>query len=177
MRKAIITTMLIPFIQIQEGLNKDRYFNYLQEVEFSISSDDFVLPSTIRGIRNNNWGNIEKGLKWKGLSKKVKDPRFCNFIDPIFGIRAIIRITRSYKRRYKIDTVEKWTNRWAPPHENKTNLYANYIISKTGSNEIKVDDYDYMKSFVKAVCEMENGIKEIDSAWNNWYFSHAWIIV
>ena len=129
--------------------------------------------STVRGIRNNNWGNIEKGIRWRGLAKESTDVRFATFSNPIYGLRAIIKITRTYNRRYGINTTTTWVNRWAPSHENNVSAYADYLNSHV-SRIIKPHDYTYMKTFVKSVCEMECGREAINTIWNDWLFHEAW---
>ena len=66
-----------------------------------------------RGIRNNNPGNLEMGSPWQGLTKTPQDNRFCSFITPAYGIRAlaVTLITYHDKRKAKngtrIDTVRE----------------------------------------------------------------------
>lgn len=127
----------------------------------------------IRGIRNNNWGNVELGAKWKGLATS-QDVRFCTFKDPIYGLRAIIKITQNYHSRHNIKSVKGWVNRWAPAHENNVVKYKSFIELNTKSKRFKPNDKEYMRSFVKAVCQMECGVKEINKLWNDWYFDRAW---
>ena len=45
-----------------------------------------------RGIRNNNPGNIKLGTNWDGLSDEQNDDVFCQFKEPVWGIRALMRI-------------------------------------------------------------------------------------
>ena len=127
----------------------------------------------IRGIRNHNWGNIEKGANWKGLAKST-DSRFATFKDPIYGLRAIIRITQNYHKQYGIKTNLAWVNRWAPKHENDVVKYSKFIELNTKTKKIKPFDKKFMRSFVKAVCMMECGTKVINELWLDWYFDHAW---
>lgn len=125
-------------------------------------------------MRNHNWGNVEKSnrYKWKGEISGL-DSRFCTFKDPIYGLRAIIKITNTYYYKYKIKSIVKWVGRWAPSFENDTNAYAEFLIKATGSLEINVEDKEMMREFVKAVCIKECGwqIKEL---WIDWYFDRAW---
>ena len=55
------------------------------------------MPS--RASRNNNPGNIEHGGNaWHGMSAKQTDPRFVQFTEGKWGVRAIARILRTYGR-------------------------------------------------------------------------------
>lgn len=161
------------FYDVSADYDPDRAFNYSLPAIADI--DRFTWPSSVRGIRNNNWGNVEKGSNWEGLGDDT-DVRFANFEHPIFGIRAIIRITSNYTSRYGINTIEGWTKRWAPPHENKTNKYAEFLKERTGECNLDVNDYEFMKKFTRAVCSMENGTDRIDEVWDDSFFRVAWII-
>lgn len=67
-----------------------------------------------RGVRNNNPGNIEKGIKWKGLAAVQPDPRFATFIHPKWGFRAIARILLGDWREGQ-NTVRSLIEEWSPP--------------------------------------------------------------
>src|SRR3546814_16729045 len=88
-----------------------------------------------RVIRLNNPGNIEHGAPWEGLDPRNRDPRFCGFVSPEYGIRAIVRVLITYydKRRARdgsrIDTVRELVERWAPAVEKNTDAYANPVAS------------------------------------------------
>src|SRR3546814_18603564 len=88
-----------------------------------------------RVIRLNNPGNIEHGAPWEGLDPRNRDPRFCGFVSPEYGIRAIVRVLITYydKRRARdgsrIDTVREIVERWAPAGENNTEAYAKHVAS------------------------------------------------
>lgn len=78
----------------------------------------------LRGIRNNNPGNIDKGEPWDGLAPVQPDPRFCTFIDAPHGIRAIHKILQAYHNSHNLDTISQYISRWAPPSENNTPAYV-----------------------------------------------------
>src|SRR3546814_17442973 len=94
-----------------------------------------------RVIRLNNPGNIEHGAPWEGLDPRNRDPRFCGFVSPEYGIRAIVRVLITYydKRRARdgsrIDTVREIVERWAPAGENNTEAYAKHEIGRESSRE------------------------------------------
>ena len=84
-----------------------------------------------RGLRNHNPLNIGKGEPWQGLAPKQTDPRFCQFVADIYGYRAALVIIRNYMRkRPPVDTVRKIINRWAPPSENNTTAYLDYVCKE-----------------------------------------------
>lgn len=85
---------------------------------------------TARGVRNRNPGNIRKGDNWIGLAPEQNDPDFCTFIDAQYGIRALAKVLLAYQDQHHLRTVREIINRWAPPNENETNAYVDYVSRK-----------------------------------------------
>lgn len=120
--------------------------------------------STIRGIRNNNPLNIEKGQDWQGEGDSNLDSRFEVYSDVVFGIRAGAKILMSYAGR-GVNTVEKIISTWAPPivngkKENDTEAYINFVCKKTGFDRKKTiskNAGDYVP-LLKAMITMECGV-------------------
>lgn len=131
-----------------------------------------------RGIRNNNPGNIEYSAKnpWQGLDDPPHDGRFCRFVDPCYGIRAIARTLITYQDKRKaddgsrIDTVREIIDRWAPPHENDTSAYVAAVRSRMGldghekDGEVDVHRFEDCKALVEAIIKHENGIQPYTDA-------------
>lgn len=124
----------------------------------------------VRGIRNNNPGNIErnKGTRWQGMSEdQSSDPRFVVFDSPKWGVRAMARILITYqdKRRARdgsdIDSIQEIVDRWAPSHENPSDAYAQFIarqINRAADDEtLDVYDYHTMRGLVRAIIKFECG--------------------
>lgn len=110
---------------------------------------------TTRGIRNNNPGNIRHGDKWRGLSASQPDPAFCTFVAPVYGIRAMVKILRNYRKR-GINTVAEIISAWAPTVENDTAAYIKSVCSRTGvgpNDPIEPTNPD----LIKAIIKHENG--------------------
>ncbi|MCJ8600978.1 hypothetical protein MWH03_00085 [Klebsiella pneumoniae] len=129
-----------------------------------------------RGIRNNNPGNLDSGSPWQGLTTG-SDPRFCTFLDPAFGIRAlaVTLITYHDKRKAnngtKIDTITEIIERWAPPQENDTKAYIKFVSKMTGigaDEALNLHDYNTLRPIVEAIIRHENGKGPFDTA-NTWY--------
>ena len=55
--------------------------------------DDGSKKSLPRGIRNHNPGNIKLGTAWDGLSDEQNDDVFCQFKEPVWGLRASVSYT------------------------------------------------------------------------------------
>lgn len=127
---------------------------------------------TIRGIRNNNPGNIDrvKGVRWQGelplAEQEKRDPRFVVFEGPEWGIRAIARVLITYqdKRRAKdgskIDTIAEVIARWAPDDENDTRRYAEYVsraMRMSAKGLIDVYKWDEIRALVCSIISYECG--------------------
>ncbi len=92
-----------------------------------------------RGQRNHNWLNIRKsGNRWAGMAKKQLDPSFVQFTSDKMGFRAAFIILKRYYNVYHLLTIEQIINRWAPPQENVTRNYVNYVktMCLLGDNQI-----------------------------------------
>ena len=111
-----------------------------------------------RGIRNNNPGNIRHGIDWDGLDEdQSKDEEFSQFSTPEYGIRAMFKILKTYDNKYNINTIEGIINRWAPPIENDTESYIDFLSSKVGKDRSEVLDQEDYILLVEAIIHMENG--------------------
>ena len=118
-----------------------------------------------RGIRNHNPGNIELGTDWDGLSEVQTDGRFCQFDDPVYGIRAMARILKTYSNRYGINTIYNAIARWAPPFENDTKSYAAFVASYVNvdmDDVIDIGSDEVLCSMLPAMIKMENGVMPYD---------------
>ena len=130
----------------------------------------------VRGLRNNNPGNLRHGSKWQGLAREQTDPAFCQFTEMRFGCRALIKVLQTYVIKYNLKTVRTIISRWAPPNENNTEAYIHSVASALGVNdneELHFESYLYIR-LAKAIARHENGI-EADSAisaktWQEAYF-------
>lgn len=85
-----------------------------------------------RGIRNGNPLNIRKGAQWQGLRDIQSDPDFCQFKSMQFGLRAGFKLMRNHitgfnGTRTKFNTIAKLIGVWAPPSENATNKYIDFV--------------------------------------------------
>ncbi|MGE0714479.1 MAG: structural protein [Alphaproteobacteria bacterium] len=120
------------------------------------------MPDTPRGIRNNNPGNIDRtGTQWQGMSADQSgDRRFIVFEAPEWGIRAIARVLRSYRDRHGLKTVRGIISRWAPPNENPTHIYIQFVTDKLGvgpDDAIDIDDAATLRTLIRAIVRKECG--------------------
>lgn len=125
--------------------------------------------SGIRGIRNNNPGNIRWGDEWQGLVPKAQrtDKSFCQFTTPEYGIRAMIIILRNYQRKHGLNTVTGIIKRWAPPNENNTQAYIDSVAKSTGvpaDKPVDTTDSRFMMNLLRAIIQHENGSQPYEFA-------------
>lgn len=118
-----------------------------------------------RGIRNNNPLNIEKGNNWQGERNRQSDRRFEEFISIEYGLRAGFKILRKYMARpprgYGQDTLARIISRWAPPSENATDQYIDFVSVRSGvskSERLSWNDKPKLCRIVQAMCIMESNV-------------------
>jgi hypothetical protein len=132
------------------------------------------MSATPRGIRNFNPGNIDRTgtNKWQGLAAdQSSDPRFCVFVNPVYGIRALARLLIGYQDKYGLNTVRKIIGRYAPPGENNTGVYLSEVAKGVGVNPdapINTHTYKHLRPLVEAIIRHENGVGPLGTA-NSWY--------
>ena len=122
---------------------------------------------TPRGIRNNNPLNIRKGSAWLGLATKQTDPQFCQFKSMVYGLRAAHKLLRNYitgsdGRVKPCDNLSTIIRKWAPPTENVTQRYIDYVAKETGLSpyeRIHFLDRKVMCDIVAAMAFVECGQK------------------
>jgi hypothetical protein len=114
---------------------------------------------TPRGIRNNNPGNLERnGIEWLGMSEHQNDARFIVFDSPVFGIRALARLLKTYESKHLLDTVEGIISRYAPSNENNTTAYINHVARAIGVDaKERINVEDHLTGLIKAITKHENG--------------------
>lgn len=131
-----------------------------------------------RGIRNNNPLNIRKGSNWKGERPNQTDKAFEEFISLEWGIRAAFKLLRNHisgfkGSRPKMNTYRKIITMWAPPSENATEEYINYVCRQCQAQPSDIIDPDNRKQMVWLAREMafvECGqyidLQKFESAWD-----------
>lgn len=108
-----------------------------------------------RGIANNNPGNIRHGSRWLGLAPVQNDSSFCTFSSMVYGIRALVCLLRTYHYKYDCNTLREVIYRYAPPCENNTWAYMQYVLG------CLKDDVD-IKGF-------DTDVITADTPVNKWY--------
>lgn len=112
-----------------------------------------------RGIRNNNPLNIRKGNNWRGERHPQKDKSFEEFESMTYGVRAGFKILKNYMTGYGgktacLNTVRLIIKRWAPPSENATERYIDFVATEMGVKATDVLSFRDRKTMVNLVNAM-----------------------
>ena len=114
---------------------------------------------TPRGIRNNNPLNIRKGAAWQGLAPVQNDSSFCVFKSMEYGLRAAHKLLKNYITGYNgrfkpVDTISTIVAKWAPPSENATQKYIEYVANETGLSPFERIHFQNRKTMCDLVAAM-----------------------
>lgn len=122
--------------------------------------------TVMRGVRNNNPGNIDRGQQWLGLATKAemtaeqrRETRFAVFRSPEYGIRALVKLLQTYQAKHGLRTIRGIINRWAPPVENDTGAYARAVakaVSVGADDPVDMRDRRTAAALVAAIIAHEN---------------------
>lgn len=124
-------------------------------------------PTKAIGYRINNPLNIRYSTanNWKGQTGEQSG--FCVFDSPENGLRAAMVNLKSYRKKGVI-TIGDIISRWAPPTENNTQNYIDFVCKKLGaaaSYEVEQTATEYIE-LLQAMCIMEIGCQPYeDSIW------------
>ena len=92
-----------------------------------------------------------------GQRDQQTDESFVQFADPVFGIRAIVLILKSYERE-GLHTIQSAIDRWAPPNENNSQAYVLAVCEDCDIAPSDVVDFAaIMPQLVRAIIKHENG--------------------
>lgn len=106
----------------------------------------------IRGIQNNNPGNLRKNA-YKGFLRVDKDG-YAIFDTMENGIRAIRRqLQTNYSRG--LDTIEETISSWAPANENDTPAYIAFVTAYLGDTPPNPYDGAALFKMCRAIIRME----------------------
>lgn len=100
-----------------------------------------------------NPGNIEIGQGYAGETGGTYADRFAIFDSPQMGIRAIAKDITTKIKRHDGD-LSKIINQYAPPSENDTNRYLDFVQTSVGKKKVTKED---LPKVVEAIIKMENG--------------------
>ena len=109
-------------------------------------------PLNIRFSAANHWLGLHP------LQPNVKG--FCRFTNFDYGYRAAILLIKNYIRRYRCDTPAQIIHRWAPPSENRTDLYIACVCGRSGlaPEERILLEGNQIPRLVAAMAKQETGL-------------------
>lgn len=125
----------------------------------------------IRGIRNNNPGNIVRSkTAWAGKVPHdiATDKRFEQFQTMAYGIVALIRLLSAYYNKRKLRTIRQIMNRYAPAFENDTTGYINTLARQTGVGPDVVFPWrkDTVRTLIAGIIKKETAYDMSASEWD-----------
>lgn len=123
------------------------------------SKKKIIESETVRGIRNNNAGNVRADeIIWDGQTG-IDDAGFAIFKSSEWGIRALGKLLLNYERLHGLNTVAGIIGRYAPANENDTDSYVNSVSKKLGlDSHTTFVVSDYLPRLVNAIIYHENGM-------------------
>lgn len=116
-----------------------------------------------RSVRNCNLFNIRinPANNWLGrvpLDRNT-DREFERFRGNEYGNRAGLILLRGYYLNHNCRTVSDFITRFAPPTENNTAGYINYVCKVLNENKARIQNLrDWIFYLAKAIVKMESGI-------------------
>lgn len=115
-------------------------------------------PTTTRGVRNNNFGNIRLSDDvWQGQVADQTDPEFVQFESPEAGVRAQGLVLGSYAQR-GINTIADIGKTWAPNTENDTGRWIESVASISGVDPNRPLTPDEYPRVMQAMAKAESGV-------------------
>jgi len=119
----------------------------------------FVYSTPIKAELHNP-GNICKGSDWVGMAEVQPEGRFIKFKSPVFGYRAMGKLMLTYNEKHHLCSLTQIINRYAPPSENPTQNYIDFVAKETGFTTwsyINVHNEEVLFLLVKAMAKFEQG--------------------
>lgn len=122
-----------------------------------------------RGIRNNNPGNIRRSsTAWQGLAPQQTDSQFFQFVDPVYGVRAMARILMTYRDVHKLSSIRGIVERWAPPngvdnhgkaYTQNSDAYVQHVAKALGiSADVPLTwNSEQLAQLIEVMIQHENG--------------------
>jgi hypothetical protein len=115
------------------------------------------VTSTIRGIRNNNPGNIKYSAanNWQGQTGQDSSG-FAVFDTAPNGVRAIAVILKNYSGKYGLHTVDGLIRRWSATDQDAYVLNVAGALGVDPYDSIDVTDPDTLTSLVGSIIVQED---------------------
>lgn len=129
------------------------------------TTGDIASAHPERGLRNNNPGNIEYAGQ-RNATRESKG-RFAKFNTPFDGVAGmshqLMRYFTGKTTGQELTTVRQIISTWAPPEENNTKAYIDWISRQLGvgpDDSINLRDPNVMQTLMAGITKMENNGKQ-----------------
>ena len=103
-------------------------------------------------FKRNNPLNIRHNPKNKWLGQIGSDNGFCVFKDRHHGFRAAFILLHTYYTIYGFRTIDAIIERWAPPEENPTANYINYVLGMCPNLKMDGSRFMYVQLLSAMAC-------------------------
>ena len=122
-----------------------------------------------RNVRNNNPLNIREDdlvdYDWVGEHERDLDSEFEEFESVEYGFRAAYKVLLTYRNKRKLDTIAGIIGRWAPPSENDTQGYIDYVAKRLNFSPYETLSLERYPELINAMADKEGK--------NNWNIEHV----
>ena len=130
-----------------------------REIDYSTSAKTSVSPNAPVSVRNYNPGNIIKtNINWDGEENSNNSSRFEKFATPELGFKALMKNILAKQKQGKT-TIKDLIYVWAPPNENNSMNYAQFVANALGKNINDTYDVSDLATIAKAISWMEGDNK------------------
>ncbi|MCG7544093.1 hypothetical protein MHM93_07850 [Pseudoalteromonas sp. MM17-2] len=111
-------------------------------------------------VRNNNPLNVRDNPAndWQGQIGARQG--FARFRSVDYGFRAAYITLQTYRTKHGADTIDTIVRRWAPPSENHTQNYINYVSQRVNLSPFAPLEPQHYPLLIDAMADMEGP--------NNW---------
>lgn len=115
-----------------------------------------------RGIRNNNPANLVKtSIDWQGESDVQLDSNFEVFTNMYYGVRAAAKDIKGDIFADGNNTIRKLIYDYAPPHENNTEAYIQFVQTKSGIDQNEPLKLEQLPNIMHSIFVYENGAEYV----------------
>jgi len=90
----------------------------------------------------------------------AREKRFCVFLSPQAGFRALAKTLLTYQNKHGLMTVKAMIGRWAPPVENDTGAYVAEVAKAVGvgpTEVVRLSNATALERMATAIAKHENG--------------------
>ncbi len=116
-------------------------------------------------VRNNNPLNIRYNPANNWLGQIGEGSGFARFESVEYGFRAAYKLLLTYRNNYGLETIAEIIERWAPPNENDTQGYIDFVANRLGRSRYVPLDVSEYPALINAMADKEGK--------NNWTLEDA----